>query len=211
MRNQWLARAIFLSWFTIVYNLIEGFVSIAFGVADESIALAGFGIDSLIEVASAVLILWRFRSGSEVDSERSMARERKATLGIGVLFLLLSAVIVAGSALQLRTGGHPITTVPAMIISAVSLSFMFWLWSSKRRVARELDSASMAKDAACSLACIKLSVILFIGSLAFAVWPNLWWVDSVAALGLAALIAREGWQTVEAARRPDFSGGCCCG
>jgi len=62
MNSVFIKRAILLSWFTIGYNLVEGFVSIAFGVGDESIALAGFGVDSLIEVASAVLILWRFRS-----------------------------------------------------------------------------------------------------------------------------------------------------
>lgn len=203
-------RAIFLSWFTIIYNLLEGVVSIVFGVGDESIALAGFGVDSLIEVASAALILWRFRGEAHVGSEISVSRERKATLGIGILFLVLAAITAAVSIFQLKAGSHPATTVPGLVISALSLSFMFWLWFAKRKVAGQLNSASMMKDADCSLTCIKLSMVLFTGSLVFTVLPALWWADALAALALAVLIAKEGWETVEAARHPGFSGGCGC-
>lgn len=210
MNSTLVRRAIFLSWFTITYNLLEGVVSIAFGVGDESVALAGFGVDSLIEVASAALILWRFRGEACIGSEISVSRERKATLGIGVLFLLLAAVTAAASLFQLRAGSHPATTVPGLVISTLSLSFMFWLWSAKRKVAGQLDSASVMKDADCSLTCIKLSVVLFAGSLVFTVSPALWWADALAALALAALIGKEGWETVEAARHPEFSGGCGC-
>jgi divalent metal cation (Fe/Co/Zn/Cd) transporter len=210
MNSALIRRAIFLSWFTIGYNLIEGAVSIAFGVGEESVALAGFGVDSLIEVASASLILWRFRSEAHVGSEISIGRERKATLGIGILFLLLAAITLAASVFQLKAGSHPTTTLPGLVISAASLSFMFWLWASKRRVAAQLNSASIMKDAACSLACIKLSVVLFAGSLVFWTFPALWWADSVAALLLGILIGKEGWETVGAARHPEFSGGCGC-
>lgn len=210
MNTTLVRRAIFLSWFTIGYNLLEGAVSIAFGVSDDSISLAGFGVDSLIEVASAVLILWRFRSEAHVGSEFSLERERKATLGIGILFLLLALITAGASVFQLRAGSHPATTVPGLVISALSLSFMFWLWSAKRRVAGQLDSASMMQDAACSLACIKLSVVLFAGSLLYVVAPSMWWADSAAALMIAFLIGKEGLVTVEAARHPEFSGGCGC-
>lgn len=88
---------------------------------------------------------------------------------------------------------------------------MFWLFSAKRKVARGLNSAAMMKDADCSLACIKLSVVLFLGSLMYAVIPSLWWADSVAAILIALLIGREGWEAIRAARHPEFSGGCGCG
>ena len=126
MNTALVRRAIALSWFTIGYNLLEGVVSIAFGVRDDSVALAGFGVDSLIEVASAVLILWRFRVEAHVDSPISVSRERKATLGIGVLFLFLAAMTALASFFQLRAGSHPATTVPGLVIAAVSLSFMLW-------------------------------------------------------------------------------------
>lgn len=210
MKADLIRRAIHLSYFTIGYNCIEGVVSIRFGVGEESVALAGFGIDSLIEVASAALILWRFRGEAHLSAGLSVDRERRATLGIGVLFLLLAAVTLAASAIQLRNGAHPETTVPGAVISALSLSFMYWLWSAKRKLAQALDSAAMMMDAACSLACIKLSIVLFAGSLFYLAFPSLWWADSAAGIALALLIGKEGWETIEAARRPEFSGGCGC-
>jgi divalent metal cation (Fe/Co/Zn/Cd) transporter len=209
-RRALIERAILLSWLTIAYNLVEGAVSVYFGVADDSTALAGFGADSFIEVFSAALVLWRFRAEEGVAPGFPVERERRATMGIGVLFSLLAAGTAAGALAQLLSGGRPATTWPGVVISAASLSFMFYLWRAKLRVARELDSCTALKDADCSLACIKLSGVLLAGSAVFAAVPALWWADSAAALVLALFIAREGAGTIRAARRPDFAGGCGC-
>ncbi|MCM2304195.1 MAG: cation transporter [Elusimicrobia bacterium] len=209
-RRGLIDRAILLSWFTIAYNLIEGAVSIYFGIADDSIALAGFGADSFIEVFSAALVLWRFRAEEGAGKGLPVERERRATLGIGVLFVLLAAGTAAGALAQLRAGGRPETTLPGLVISAASLSFMFYLWRAKLAVARALDSCTVLKDADCSLACITLSGVLLAGSAVFLAAPGLWWADSAAALVLALLIAREGAGTIRAALKPDFAGGCGC-
>lgn len=203
-------RALLLSWFTIAYNLVEGAVSVYFGVSDDSMALAGFGADSFIEVFSAALVLWRFRSEAGVGSGLAVERERRATLGIGVLFVLLATGTAAGALAQLRAGGRPETTLPGLMIAAASLSFMFYLWRAKREVAAGLDSCTVLKDADCSLACIKLSAVLLAGSVLFLAAPALWWSDAAAALVLAVLIAREGVLTIRAARKPEFAGGCGC-
>ncbi|MGK5088172.1 cation transporter [Bdellovibrionota bacterium FG-2] len=208
--TSWIRWTLYLAWFTIGYNLLEGVVSIGFGLNDESVALAGFGADSLIEVASAILVLWRFRGEAGQKEGLSINRERQTTLGIGVLFIFLALLTALASALQLKSGSHPSSTLSGLVISAVSLSFMFFLWQAKKKAARILNSATVRKDAACSLACIKLSIILFFGSLVYLEFPAFWWIDSVAGLGLALLIAKEGWETVRTARRPDFSGGCGC-
>jgi len=100
--------------------------------------------------------------------------------------------------------------MPGVIISLVSLSGMTWLWRSKQVAAAALDSRTLKGDAACSLACIQLSAVLFLGSLLFVFWPALWWVDSLAALVLCGFIAKEGIQGIRAASRPDFDGGCGC-
>lgn len=197
-------RAVTLSWFTIAYNLVEGGVAIGFGLSDDSIALAGFGVDSLIEVASAALILWRFQ-----EKGLTLDRERKATMAIGGLFILLAAVTVAGAGLQLSRGGHPETTLPGLIVSAVSLSFMFYLWRAKKTVGEALSSPAVLQDAACSLACIRLSFVLFTGSLLYLALPSLWWIDSVAAIVIAAFIGKEGFDAIRAARSEEFEGGCC--
>jgi len=202
---QWRRKALWLSGLTIAYNLAEGLVSMAFGWADDSIALFGFGADSFIEVASALLVLWKLLDHG------SLERERKATLSVGWLFLLLAAGIAGGAILQIAARRHPPTSLPGLVISALSLAFMAYLWQAKLRAAKALDSATLEADATCSLACIQLSMVLFVGSLLFLLVPVLWWVDAAAALGLALLIGKEGSNMIRAARSKHFTGGCGCG
>ncbi|WP_282010089.1 cation transporter [Nitrospina watsonii] len=204
-----IGKAVFLAWFTIGFNLLEGMVAVAFGVEEESFALLGFGLDSFIEVFSATLVLWRFQGEQGLDAALSLKKERSATFGIGVLFLLLGTGTILASGFQWAAHAQPHTTLPGFVIAAVSLSFMFYLWRAKVRVARELDSATMMKDARCSLACIQLSAVLFAGSLLFLLSPMLWWADSLSAIVIGGLIVHEGIDTVRAVRRDDFSGGCC--
>jgi len=203
--GDWRRRALWLSCLTIAYNLLEGLVSVAFGWADDSVALFGFGADSFIEVASALLVLWKLLDHG------NLARERTATQRIGWLFLGLALGIAGGALLQLAAQRHPPTTLPGLIIAMLSLSFMAFLWRAKRKAARALDSATLEADAACSLACIQLSAVLFAGSLLFLLAPDLWWVDAAAAFGLALLIGKEGLGMIRAARSAAFTGGCGCG
>jgi divalent metal cation (Fe/Co/Zn/Cd) transporter len=209
-RSQWLAYARFLAWFTILYNLAEGLVSMGFGWADDSMALFGFGADSFIEVGSALLVLWRLRGDESGCASSRRQRERRAALGIGSLFVLLALGTAVGAAFQLVSHRHPDTTIPGLLVSVLSLGFMFWLWRSKQRAAQALDSRSLEGDAACSLVCIQLSLVLFAGSVLFLVVPALWWADAVAALVLSAFIAKEGISGIHAALKPDFTGGCGC-
>jgi divalent metal cation (Fe/Co/Zn/Cd) transporter len=199
---QWRRKALWLSGLTIAYNLAEGLVSMAFGWADDSFALFGFGADSFIEVASALLVLWKLLDHGNLE------RERKATRGIGWLFLILATGIAGGAILQITARRHPPTSLPGLVISALSLAFMAYLWRAKLRVAKALDSATLEADATCSLACIQL---LFAGSLLFLLAPALWWIDAAAALGLALLIWKEGFSMIRAARSESFTGGCGCG
>lgn len=210
-RQRWVNRAVLLSWLTIAWNSVEAVVSMAFGWSHESVALFGFGVDALVEVASASVVLWRFK-GETADalSAASVERERRAALVIGALFLVLASGTLAGAAIQLATGGAPLTTLPGVVMGATSLALMGFLWHAKRTAAAALDSATVASDAACSLACIHLSVVLLAGSALYALSPTLWWADSAAAIALAILIAREGLQTIRAARSKTFSGGCGC-
>ncbi|HJV49334.1 MAG TPA: cation transporter [Geothrix sp.] len=207
----WVRRALILAVLTMGFNLLEGLVSIGFGWEDQSLALFGFGVDSLVEVASAALIYWRFRRDGALAGAQTATRERLATRSIGIMLLLLAAGTTLGSLLQLLGRRHPGTTLPGILVSLVSLVAMFLLWRGKVRTAAALDSRAMKSDAACSLACMQLSSVLLVGSLLFWRWPSLWWVDAVTALVVSALIAREGWGALRASLRPDFSGGCGCG
>lgn len=202
-RARWLAQA------TIAWNVIEGLVAMSFGFTEESVALFGFGVDSWVEVGSAAVVYWKLGRPAGCATTRKN-RERRATGWISALFLLLAAGTAAGATLQLVSGGHPDSTLPSVVVSLVSLSFMGFLWWAKRAAAVALDSRTLAMDAACSLACIRLSAVLLAGSAVYLLVPALWWADAVAALGLAALIAREGWEGWEASGRADFEGGCGC-
>jgi divalent metal cation (Fe/Co/Zn/Cd) transporter len=206
---DWERRALWLARVTIAWNLLEGLVAMGFGWAEESVALFGFGVDSWVEVGSAAVVYWTLtRTTGCADTRR--ARERTATRWISALFVALAAGTLAGALLQLGSGGHPSSSLPSLVVSGVSLSFMFFLWKAKQAAATALDSKALAMDAECSRACIQLSGVLLAGSLLYVAVPSLWWADAVAALALAALIGREGWQGWRAASRPDFQGGCGC-
>ncbi len=211
-RSALRSLAVKLAAFTVAWNVIEGLGSLGFGLQDESVALLGFGADSWVEVFAALVVLWRLRAeaGQGVALER--AREKRATLVIGVLLCVLAVGAMVGAGLQLFLANQPETSLPGLVISLVSLGFMGALWRAKLRVARALDSRTLMADAACSRGCLELSAVLFAGSLLGRIAPGLWWADAVAALVLALLIGREGMQTISAARKPDFTGGCCgCG
>ena len=202
MTKEQLSRARYLAYFTVGYNVVEGVVSVAFGAKDESLSLFGFGLDSFIEVGSAMVVLWRLRRESAAGS--SERHERLAVRAIGVLFLLLAVIVGAGSIFRLVRAQHPDTALPGIIISLISLSFMVFLYRAKMRLARESGSQTLRSDAVCSLACVWLSIVLLVGSALYAA-AGIWWADSLSALLIAGLIAREGWEGVS---EPD---GCSCG
>ncbi len=188
---------------------MEGIVSVIFGVEDVSISLFGFGVDSFIEVFSALVVLWRFKKEELQGPRISEKREMAATSIIGNLFVLLAISTAIFAVLQLAESKHPTTTLPGTMISIVSLSFMFFLWLRKRQLGDALKSPTVLGDAACSLACIKLSIILLLGSALFFLMPSLWWTDSVAALIMSYFIYREGREI----RRNALQGAAhsCCG
>jgi divalent metal cation (Fe/Co/Zn/Cd) transporter len=208
-RIDWARRARWLAIATIAWNVVEGIVAMAFGFQEESVALFGFGVDSWVEVGSAGVVYWKLtRAPGCADTQKT--RERRATRWISGLFLALAGATAFGAIAQIVSHGHPDSTVPGLIVSAVSLSIMFFLWRAKHATATALDSKALAMDAACSRACIQLSVVLLAGSVVFLLAPALWWADAAAALGLAVLIGREGYEGWKATSRPDFEGGCGC-
>lgn len=207
MNSSALSLAWKLSLFTIFYNLAEGLVSIYFGIEEESISLLGFGLDSFVEVASAIIVLLKLRS---VNPDNNLKNERRATFAIGILFVILSLNVFLQSGIQLMNGSSPDTTVPGVIVSLVSLSFMFFLWIKKKAVAQTLNSSTVMADAKCSLACIKLSFVLLLGSFLYWLLPTLWWVDSAAAIVIGIFILREGWEMISNSRKEEFKGGCGC-
>ena len=172
-------------------------------------ALLGFGVDSWVEVGSAAVVYWKLTRAAGCATT-SREQERRATRWIGRLFLALAAATAAGALLQIGSGGHPSSTVPGVVISLASLSFMVYLWRAKLAAANALNSKALAMDAACSRACIQLSGVLLAGSAVYALAPALWWADAASALVLAGFIGHEGLTAVRSAEKKEFTGGCGC-
>ena len=208
--GAWERRALWLARATIAWNVLEGLVAMGFGWDEGSVALFGFGVDSWVEVGSAGVVYWKLTRPAVGCRTTALKRERSATRVISGLFLVLAGATALGAVGQLVAGSHPGSSVPSLVVSAVSLSFMFFLWWGKRSAATALDSRTLAMDADCSRACIQLSVVLLVGSLLFVAVPSMWWADAVAALVLAAMIGREGLEGWRASGRDDFAGGCGC-
>jgi len=215
--RRWQKIALVLAIFTIVYNIVEGVVSILFGITEGSISLAGFGADSAIEVLSASIVLWKLIQHDFRKGKSSVQVERAASFAIAVLLVVLALSAFAGAIFRLVTGGVPDTSIPGLAISSLSLSFMFALWFWKKKAAKKLNSMTLAKDAECSLGCIHLSCVLFLGSLIQLLTTTvfetsaLWWVDAAATILIGLLILWDGIATFIVLRRTDFDGGCCGG
>jgi divalent metal cation (Fe/Co/Zn/Cd) transporter len=187
-----------LEYLTIGWNSLEAIVSIAAGLIAGSIALVGFGLDSLIEVSSGAALLWRLHLDAPDRRERA---ERIALKLVGVSFLLLAGYVAFDSVKSLVRREAPETSYVGIAIAALSLAVMPLLARAKRRVAAEINSRALHADSRQTDICTYLSAILLAGLILNALF-GWWWADPVAALVMIPIIAKEG---VEALR-----GETCC-
>src|SRR6267154_3217296 len=197
-----LRRGVALEGVTVGYNALEGIVAIAAGLAAGSVALTGFGIDSVIEVTSGVVLWWRLRA--ELGAARvGPAVEARAARWAGILLLALAVYIVVESGRRLLTGDRPGESVVGIVLTALSLVVMPLLARAKLRVAASLGSGALRADAHETIVCAWLSAttLLGLGLNAVLGW---WWADPVAALAMLPLIVHEG---IEAWRGEAGEGG----
>jgi len=188
-------RARLLAAASVAYNVAEAVVAITSGRVADSTALVGFGLDSTVEVMSGLVILWQF--GHPVPEER----EHLARRLIAVSFFALAAYVTVESVRAVVAREQPDTSVVGIALAALSLAVMPLLSRWQRRTGRELGSGAVVADGTQTLLCTYLSGVLLVGLLANALlgW---WWLDSVAALVIAAVAVREG--------RSNWRGDACC-
>lgn len=177
-------RAFRLEYLTIGWNVVEAVVAVAAGIAAGSLALIGFGLDSLIEVFAATVVVWQLRGVSE-------ERERRALRLIALSFLVLAGFVVVEAVRDLLIGAEAKESVVGIVLATVSLVVMPALAVAKRRTAKRMGSATLMADSTETLLCSYLSAILLAG-LVLNATVGWWWADSLAALGIAFLAAREG-------------------
>jgi divalent metal cation (Fe/Co/Zn/Cd) transporter len=196
-RRRMQRRARLLAWGGIAWHLVEFSVAVTAGVAAGSIALIGFGADSLIEAAAGLVVIWLF-TGSRVHSRDA---ERRAQQMIAVSFFVLAAYVSVESIRTLVGGDHPEASWVGIGLAAVTAPTMPLLARAKGRVGNALGSAATVKEGVQNMICAYLSVALLVGLLANALF-GLWWADPLAALVIAGLAAREG--------RESWRGEGCC-
>jgi divalent metal cation (Fe/Co/Zn/Cd) transporter len=182
-----------LSLVTIGYNALEGIVAIASGILAGSVSLLGFGVDSLIEVASGGTALWRLTA--DVDAERREHVERQSLRVIGALFLALAAYVAFDAVKSLWLRERPEESYFGIAIAIASVIVMPTLARAKRKVARGLSSRALDADATQTDLCMYLSAILLSGLVLNALF-GWWWADPVAAICMSPIIAREGWEAL---------------
>jgi divalent metal cation (Fe/Co/Zn/Cd) transporter len=191
--------ALWLGFFTVGYNLLEGLVSIFFGAQDEALTLFGFGVDSFIEVLSGIgIIAMVLRIRQNPDAPRSQF-ERTALRITGTSFYLLAGGLALTAIYNIFTKHKPETTLPGLIISLISIAMMWALVSAKRKVGRALNSAPILADANCTLVCIYMSLVLLAASLIYQ-FTGFGFVDSLGAIGLIYFSINEGKESFEKAK-----------
>ncbi|MEP6925293.1 MAG: cation transporter [Pyrinomonadaceae bacterium] len=176
-------RGRWLEYLTIGWNSLEAIIALGAGLAAGSIALVGFGVDSVIEVSSGAILLWRLFSGEH--------RERLALKLVGISFLGLATYIAFDAIKSLLLREPPNESYIGIVVAALSVIVMPILARAKRRVAVDLNSHAMKADSRQTDLCAYLSAILLVGLCLNALF-GWWWADSVAALVMIPIIAREG-------------------
>ncbi|MEX0761101.1 MAG: cation diffusion facilitator family transporter [Dehalococcoidia bacterium] len=201
-RAKALRRGLRLEYVSLGWNVVEGAIAVAAGLAAGSVALIGFGVDSFVESASASVIVWRiFAERRQSDPERVAAIERLSQKLVAASLVLLGLFVIFEASRTLLAGAHPEPSPVGLALVVVSIGVMWWLSRSIRKVGRDLHSHAIEADASQTMACWWLSLFVLVGvglNAAFG-W---WWADPVAAMAIAAFVLREGWKT--------WRGQACC-
>ena len=190
MRGRW------LEYLTVGWNSLEAIASIIAGLFAGSIALVGFGLDSVIETSSGGALLWRLSHANEQNAERRERAERISLRIVGASFLALAAYVGFEAARDLWTREAPQHSIPGIVIATLSLITMPLLARAKRKVARTLNSHALKADSRQTDLCAYLSAILLSGLL-LNFLLGWWWADPVAGLIMVPIIVREGFEALK--------------
>jgi cation diffusion facilitator family transporter len=194
-------RALALSYFTVVYNIFEGFVSVIAGILAGSISLMGFGFDSFVESLSGMVMIWRFSSGEKLSKEEEEKIEQRAEKFVAVTFFILAAYVLYEAIEKLILREGPRVSVLGFVITILSVIIMPFLYLAKNKTGRELKSKSLIADSKETLACLYLSISVLVG-LVCNTFLHWWWADPVVGLLIVYFLVKEG---IEA-----WNGGCTC-
>jgi divalent metal cation (Fe/Co/Zn/Cd) transporter len=200
-RTAMIRQAFRLEYITLAWMTIEAAVAIGSGVAADSLTLTAFGIDSLIELASAVVLVWRLTVELQHGQAFAEKAERTASRIGGALLFALAAYVVASAGWKLWTQQGAEFSLPGLIISVLAIPTMYFLSRRKLQVANAIGSRALRADAVESMTCGWLAFVV-VGALIAQLLLGAWWVDPLASLGVVWFVIREG--------REAWEGETCC-
>ncbi len=192
-------KALFLEYFTVGYNMLEAFVSILFGSLAHSIALIGFGLDSIIESLSGAVLLWRLHKHGKIRREQEEKIEKRAQGFVGITFFILSAYVLYESVGKLIRQEIPEPSLPGIILAIVSIIIMPILMIQKYRTGQRINSRALIADSKETLACALLSVALLIG-LGANYLTGFWQADPIVGIIIVGFLVREGIENLRESR-----------
>ena len=196
-------RAVRLEWLTTGWNLLEAIIALGAGLLSGSVALIAFGFDSLIEVLSAVALLWRLLSTRPTATAAEQSRaERRALYLVAITFFLLAAYIAIDATQGLIARSAPETSPIGLGLSVASLIAMPSLGYAKQVTARQMGSKALAADATETWVCAYLSAALLLG-LGLHGLMGWWWADSAGALIMVPFILWQGLKAIQEAREEE--------
>jgi divalent metal cation (Fe/Co/Zn/Cd) transporter len=216
-RDRLIRRAKALSWFSLAYMTAEGAIGITAAIMASSVALIGFGLDSVIEALASIIVIWRFTGTRRLSQDG----EQRAQRLVAITFFLLAPYIAQDAFRTLINGQHPSTSWLGIGLSISSIIVMPLLGRAKQRVGRALGSGATAGEGNQNMLCAGLAAGVLMG-LALNAAFGLWWADPAIALGIAALAVNEGRRSwagedccaaspIPEADDPDgCAEGCCC-
>ncbi len=194
--RNWTRLGLWLVVATMAYNLVEAGLALWSGAVARSIALVGFGLDSIIELAAASVLFWRLRvEASGAGEETVEAAERRVHRFVGFTFFALAAYVLVVAIWTLVGPGEPAESLVGILLALASLIIMPLVAWGKFRAAREIPSPALRAEAKETLACSYLSFALLLGLTANAL-AGWWWADPIAALFMVPWLLREAWEGV---------------
>ena len=197
-------KAFYLSVFTVIYNFLEGVISVVAGTVSGSIALVGFGLDSFVESLSGGIMIWRFREHGNLSHEEEERKEERSAKLVAYTFFILGAYVLYESLKKLILREYSEPRLLGIIIALVSLAVMPLLFFMKYRLGKSIGSRSLVADSKQTLVCCYLSMALLLG-LGLNYLFGIWWADPAAGMVIVVFLIREGYEILKEGQT------ACCG
>ncbi|MFT8908925.1 MAG: cation transporter [Lentilactobacillus diolivorans] len=195
------SRGLRTEYFSTGWMAFEFLVGFSSGLQAGSILLIAFGLDSFLEIISGSTLIWRLRKEANGAPKAEIEQaERKSSLIVGSVLLLLSVYVIGVSLYNLLNHQAADTSIPGISIAIASVILMPILTLKKRSLGKALHSDALVEDGMCNITCAYMAATVLVGALLTALF-NWWWADSVAALILVYFIASEGWESFQEGRK----------